>query len=81
MKTVYYICTLKMIVIYYLYIALKAPVARRGEFERLTPTGDSKDGFTTVTLSSGNYPNLNMQMSVRCLFVSFIFTLKPLNRL
>ncbi|CAB3232174.1 unnamed protein product [Arctia plantaginis] len=27
---------------------------RRGEFERITPTGDSKDGFTTVTLSSGS---------------------------
>lgn len=27
---------------------------RRGEFERVTPTGDSKDGFTTVTLSSGS---------------------------
>ncbi|KAG6440336.1 hypothetical protein O3G_MSEX001186 [Manduca sexta] len=26
---------------------------RGGEFERVTTTGDSKDGFTTVTLSSG----------------------------
>ncbi|XP_053616213.1 histone acetyltransferase KAT2A isoform X1 [Plodia interpunctella] len=27
--------------------------SRRGEFERVTTSGDSKDGFTTVSLSSG----------------------------
>ncbi|XP_013141094.1 PREDICTED: histone acetyltransferase KAT2A [Papilio polytes] len=27
---------------------------RAGEFERVTPSGESKDGFTTVTLSSGS---------------------------
>ncbi|XP_063366172.1 histone acetyltransferase KAT2A [Cydia amplana] len=27
---------------------------RRGEFERVTTSGDSKDGFTTVTLSAGS---------------------------
>ncbi|KAM3966079.1 gcn5 acetyltransferase [Aphomia sociella] len=27
---------------------------RRGEFERVTASGDSKDGFTTVSLSSGS---------------------------
>ncbi|XP_072945715.1 histone acetyltransferase KAT2A, partial [Epargyreus clarus] len=31
----------------------KAP-GRRGEFERVTASGESKDGFTTVTLSSGS---------------------------
>ncbi|KAJ0172618.1 hypothetical protein K1T71_011757 [Dendrolimus kikuchii] len=30
----------------------KTPI-RRGEFERVTASGDSKDGFTTVSLSSG----------------------------
>ncbi|KPI98197.1 Histone acetyltransferase KAT2A [Papilio xuthus] len=29
-------------------------VRRTGEFERVTPSGESKDGFTTVTLSSGS---------------------------
>ncbi|XP_041970116.1 histone acetyltransferase KAT2A [Aricia agestis] len=31
----------------------KSP-GRRGEFERVTPSGESKDGFTTISLSSGS---------------------------
>ncbi|XP_075982048.1 gcn5 acetyltransferase isoform X2 [Anticarsia gemmatalis] len=34
--------------------ASAAAANRRGEFERVTPSGDSKDGFTTVQLSSGS---------------------------
>ncbi|XP_035443170.1 histone acetyltransferase KAT2A [Spodoptera frugiperda] len=32
----------------------KNSTGRRGEFERVTASGDSKDGFTTVQLSSGS---------------------------
>ncbi|CAH4034884.1 histone acetyltransferase KAT2A isoform X1 [Pieris brassicae] len=36
---------------------------KRGEFERVTATGESKDGFTTVSLSSGTIKQENLKRS------------------
>ncbi|CAG4976267.1 histone acetyltransferase KAT2A [Colias croceus] len=36
---------------------------KRGEFERVTATGESKDGFTTVSLSSGCIKQENLKRS------------------